>query len=183
MAESRQREEGRREAAGSPCAPSDPPASPAPGVGIPEGRPILLAEDQPAIQILMSEFLRQGGFHVLRAGDGREALELARSYQGQIDLLLSDVMMPGMDGLALALALKSTRPELKTLLMSGNPERMLPAVGESGVKAGFLQKPFGLPRLLEKVREMTAPAGPVAEQGSGCRPSTSAEDQSIEADV
>jgi DNA-binding NtrC family response regulator len=125
--------------------------------GSQEKKTILLAEDQPAILLLMGEFLRQNGFRVLPAGDGRQALELACGYNGTIDLLLSDVIMPEMDGPALALELKASRPGMKTLLMSGDPARLPSAVRASELDAGLLQKPFGLPKLLEKVQEMISP--------------------------
>ena len=137
------------------CAPVDAqqPVT-VPGDSEPEGKTILLAEDQPAIQLLITAFLRQKGFRVLPASSGREALDLARDFDGEIDLLLSDVLMPGMDGPTLALELKSVRPGVKTLLMSGEPGGMPSTMSENGLDSGFLQKPFGLPKLLEKVREM-----------------------------
>ena len=120
------------------------------------GRTILLADDQPAILFLITAFLKEHGFHILTAGDGRAALELANGYEGHIDLLISDVLMPEMNGLALARELSLVRPGIPTLLMSGDPGQFAQAVRDAGLESGFLQKPFGLPQLLAKVQEMTA---------------------------
>jgi len=115
---------------------------------------ILLAEDQPAIQFLVTSFLREKGFHVMAAGNGQEAIDLALGYKGTIHLLLSDVLMPVMDGPTLVRQFSETRPETPIVLMSGDPGGWAGSMREMGLDTDFLQKPFGLPKLLEKVVEM-----------------------------
>jgi len=130
-------------------------AAAAPEGSADQKRTILLAEDQPAIQFLITSFLKEKGFHVMAAGNGQEALELALAYPGPIHLLLSDVLMPLMDGPMLARQLSERRPGTRIVMMSGDPGAWVGSMRDMGLDADFLQKPFGLPRLLEKVEEMT----------------------------
>src|SRR5690606_799677 len=80
---------------------------------------ILLVEDEPAVMRLVQEILEGAGYSVLPAHDGRRALQIARAHDGPIDLLLTDVVMPGMGGAALAEKLTAERPELPVIYMSG----------------------------------------------------------------
>ncbi len=111
---------------------------------------ILIAEDQETVRRLAQVVLEGAGYRVLSAVDGTEALRLAESHEGPIHLLLTDLVMRSMSGTELARILKRQHPETRVLLMSGYPERGLPA----GEEAAFLQKPFTLDGLKAKVRDV-----------------------------
>jgi two-component system, cell cycle sensor histidine kinase and response regulator CckA len=97
---------------------------------------------------------------VLEAGTGRAALELAAGHSGPIDLLLTDVIMPGMSGRELAAALRTSRPGASALYMSGYTDDAIIHHGVLEPGLAFLQKPFPLEALARKVRE-------VLDQASG----------------
>lgn len=80
---------------------------------------ILLAEDQPAIRIVLREFRESLGYKVLEAQNGNEAVEIAKSYVGRIDVLVADVIMPHVRGTELAKLLTELRPEVRVVLISG----------------------------------------------------------------
>ncbi|HEY3252717.1 MAG TPA: ATP-binding protein, partial [Polyangiaceae bacterium] len=101
------------------------------GVALPgRGETVLVAEDDPSVRTLVKSVLERNGYRVLAAEDGLAALELARQEQGQIDLLLSDVVMPGMNGRALRDALLELYPRLRVLFMSGYTGDVLTGLGE-----------------------------------------------------
>ena len=111
---------------------------------------ILVAEDEAMLRAIAVEMLEDAGFSVFQAGDGEEALALLKSNPG-IEILVSDIKMPRMDGYALAEAGLSLRPELKILLMTGyaqDPPKTLPRTIPT------LHKPFDLDRLCELAGEM-----------------------------
>jgi PAS domain S-box-containing protein len=113
---------------------------------------VLLVEDAKSVRVLTREFLASSGYTVLEAADGHEALELAQSHHGPIHLLLTDVVMPGMSGPELATKLRTLRPEMKVLLVSGHAGE---AVIRHGVKesgAVLLPKPFTEGILLHSIR-------------------------------
>lgn len=89
--------------------------------------------------------LRSYGYRVLEAGDGLEALELASQYPDSIDLLVTDVHMPRLDGVALSLSLQQSRPGVKVLYVSGDPNEAL------ADDRAFLPKPFTISSLLSKI--------------------------------
>jgi two-component system, cell cycle sensor histidine kinase and response regulator CckA len=124
----------------------------------PPGKPvILLAEDEESVRGALAKLLRSAGFEVLLARDGGEALEVASGQQGEIALLLSDVIMPGMGGLELAERFSALYPHTRMILMSGyghDPELRKKA---SAAHIEFVAKPFDVPDLLRMVRELTAP--------------------------
>jgi len=121
---------------------------------------ILVAEDEPGVRRLVEAFLRGAGHDVLVAPDGAEALALAAARGGRVDLLLTDVVMPGMNGRELHQALCQARPGLPVLYMSGYPA--LPATLQDivdGERDAFIAKPFTRAQLLARVEEMLrAPA-------------------------
>jgi CheY-like chemotaxis protein len=88
-----------------------------------KGETILLAEDDDALRRLAQVTLEEAGYTVLAASDGFEALEMEDDHEGTIDLLLSDVVMPGLGGFELSRAIRETRPDIKVILMSGYPSR------------------------------------------------------------
>jgi two-component system cell cycle sensor histidine kinase/response regulator CckA len=112
---------------------------------------ILIAEDEVMVRNLVRHLLEAEGHEILAAADGYEALELSRKYAGTIDMLITDVKMPHMDGLALIEKLLKERPNVRVLVMSGHTSGEL-----RGQQAGFtfVRKPF-LPRVFrDKVREV-----------------------------
>jgi two-component system cell cycle sensor histidine kinase/response regulator CckA len=111
---------------------------------------VLLVDDTDALREMIQRVLANFGYNVLVARDGAQALEVSDKYHGQIDLLLSDVVMPGIGGPELAVRLRMRRPSLRVLLMSGYDEHSL---GTGGVSyASFIAKPFRPEVLAEKVR-------------------------------
>ena len=115
---------------------------------------ILIAEDDDSVRGIASRILRSVGYHVLEARNGREALDVAREYRGRIDLLISDVVMPGMGGRELADAARASRPTLRVLFTSGYTDDEILRRGLSDAGLPFLDKPFTIPLLLGKVREV-----------------------------
>lgn len=115
---------------------------------------VLLVEDDPAVRDVALRVLRKFGYHVLHFTDAREALKAARDYPHQIHLLLTDVVMPGMNGRQLAEELLVTRPQLKVLYASGYTENVIVHHGalESGIQ--FIGKPYAAQSLAAKVREV-----------------------------
>ena len=118
----------------------------------PEKRTILLAEDQQAVRHLCFTILTRHGYQVLVANDGNHALEVAEAHPGPIHLLLSDVMMPGLDGPGLAQRILAVRPDTRVVLMSAYSEEMLPLL--DGVP--FLRKPFRSAALVQAIGEALA---------------------------
>ncbi len=115
---------------------------------------ILLVEDEEAVRRLVHNFLTGLGFEVLDASNGAEALRLAAAFDGRVDLLLTDVVMPEMGGPELAGALTSVRPDLEVLFVSGHvDESALSGVHTAGRKR-LLRKPFSLSKLEEEVRAL-----------------------------
>ncbi len=121
--------------------------------GVAVGGP-LLVEDEVNLRRLTRQALEKQGYSVLEAADGVAALQFSQSHKGPIHLLLTDVIMPGMNGRELANQISGRRPETKVLFMSGYTEN---AIGHNGtLDAGItlLQKPFTLPALKSKAREV-----------------------------
>jgi CheY-like chemotaxis protein len=148
--------------AGGPAEPrAAGPTEAVPAGGIAET--ILLAENDESIRRLSVAVLEAAGYRVLTAPDGEEALRLAGETQGTIHLLLTDVVMPKLDGPRLAAKLKSARPGLRILMMSGYTAEVLASQGRLPAGAGFLEKPFLSDTLIRRVRE--ALSNPPAPKG------------------
>ncbi len=133
-------------------------ADPAPSLAHPDNNreTILLVEDEPAVQLLERRVLEMGKYTVLVASTGAEALRLLDEHADEIDLLLTDVVMPGMCGRELAERAAARRPGLPALFLSGyTPDEVL-RQGVQAEAAWFLQKPFTPSSLLTKVREVLA---------------------------
>jgi two-component system cell cycle sensor histidine kinase/response regulator CckA len=107
---------------------------------------ILVAEDDPQVRVLVAGMLEELGYSCLPASNGIEALRLAEGYPGQIDLLLSDVVMPGIGGKELYDRLRVERPELAVLFMSGYARDGL-AIEVIGARVGMIEKPFSAAEL------------------------------------
>lgn len=114
---------------------------------------ILVIEDEGALREVTRRILAAAGYSVIVAGGGREALEVA-SRHGEIDLLISDVIMPEMHGPQVAQRIRRERPAIKVLLMSGFAQPVLDAGGRIPPDMPLLDKPFAGPALLAKVAEM-----------------------------
>src|SRR5712671_1271461 len=115
---------------------------------------ILLVEDETNLRRLARQYLETQGYKILEAEDGAAALQIVEGHKKPIDLLLTDVVMPGMNGRELALHITAERSAIRVLYMSGYTEN---AIGHNGMlDAGInlLQKPFSLPALKDKVREV-----------------------------
>ncbi|MDB4964700.1 MAG: hypothetical protein JWN44_389 [Myxococcales bacterium] len=125
-------------------------APPSPNAALPGGsETILLAEDDESVREFVSLVLGRLGYRVLEARDGADALTIANRFDGPIDLLLSDVVMPRMDGVELARRLADTRPSMKVVHMSGYP-----GDARSGDGTPFLGKPFDRDGLARRVRHV-----------------------------
>jgi DNA-binding response OmpR family regulator len=113
---------------------------------------ILVADDEGALLRFMRDLLMNLGYNVIVASNGRQALEVALGHEGAIDLLLSDIDMPGMTGIELAIQLQKARPEIKILLISGLDSGVL--VLNNGWQ--FLPKPFLADMLRDRIRDFLA---------------------------
>jgi CheY-like chemotaxis protein len=115
---------------------------------------ILLVEDQQELRMLLREVLRSTGHTVITTASGAEAIEAVRAGQERIDLLITDIVMPGMRGWELARRLKSAHPKLKVLYISGHTDTDL--INDGALRAGdiLLEKPFRPDSLLNKVDEV-----------------------------
>jgi two-component system, cell cycle sensor histidine kinase and response regulator CckA len=119
---------------------------------------ILLVEDEDAVRVIVSAVLRRQGYNVLEASTPRGAWEIFERHAGEIDLLLSDVVMPEMNGPALAQRLVTVRPELRILFISGYADMTTPPESDNP-NVSFLSKPFQASVLGERVRQMLARPG------------------------
>ncbi len=118
---------------------------------------LLVVEDEEGVRILVRDYLRMNGYTVLEAGHGAEALRIACEHSGEISLMITDVIMPGMNGRELAERMAILRPAMKVLYMSGYAETAVYRKGVLEPGAPFLQKPFGPPDLGRKVRDVLGP--------------------------
>jgi CheY-like chemotaxis protein len=139
--------------------PPSPPRGDAAGVGDPTPgsripRTILLVEDDPVVRHVVRLLLELEGDVVLEAKDGEEALTILSGYQGALDLLLTDVMMPGLSGAEVCDRVRAGRPGLPTLFISGfYPEAVFPDQRMPD-DAAFLAKPFMPEELIDAVDEL-----------------------------
>jgi DNA-binding response OmpR family regulator len=113
---------------------------------------ILLVDDDPDVRAYVREALGIAGFAILEAADGNEALRIAETTRRPIEMLVTDINMPGIDGLELARRVKALRPATGVLYMSGAPADVVAAWGTL-TGTVFLRKPFGPGVLLERVRD------------------------------
>ena len=135
------------------------PAAMTASVGVPTGhasatpRTVLLVEDEPAILTLVTHILRAQGYTVLRSNSATDAIALAAAHASGIDLLLTDVMMPEMNGRDLAQALQARHPGLRTVFMSGYTADLIATRGVLDADVSFLQKPFTIDALTTVVQK------------------------------
>lgn len=121
---------------------------------------ILLVEDEDFVRNVTREVLELAGYHVLEAIDANDGLELYRQNIDTIDLLLTDVVMPGKNGREFANQLLALRPDLKIIFMSGYTDNAIVRESFSDLHFNYLQKPFTLDALTEKVHQVLDDAGP-----------------------
>jgi len=114
------------------------------------GRVALVVEDDPLVRAMATRGLAEAGYVTLEAAHGRAALELVRGHGEQIDVVVTDIGMPEMDGYQLARYLAAERPDLPVLFLSG--------YGDVDIASPFLQKPFSPDALVRKVGELIAPS-------------------------
>jgi len=115
---------------------------------------VLLVEDEESVRQLVRETLASKGYEVMEAENGEDGVAIAARHNGKIDLVITDVVMPGMGGRELVKQLAQTRPETKVLYLSGYTEDAIVSEGTIETGAAFLQKPFTLQNLSRKVREV-----------------------------
>lgn len=124
-------------------------------VQVPSGKEtVLLVEDENEVRKLIDQALQQSGYKVLAASTGQEALSLCEKHREEIDILVTDVIMPKMNGRQLAEQAISFQKNLKVLYMSGYTDKILDGQGVLGPRAEFLQKPISPRALALKVREI-----------------------------
>jgi CheY-like chemotaxis protein len=113
---------------------------------------ILVVEDEPVVRKLITDMLALFGYKVLQAQDGREALRVADTHEDPIHLLLTDMVMPEMNGNELAEHLSQVRPQMRVLMMSGySDDRQVQRIVQMGAR--FLPKPFSPVSLSKAIRE------------------------------
>ncbi|MBK7397994.1 MAG: response regulator [Myxococcales bacterium] len=117
-----------------------------------------MVEDEAALRAIFQRMLGSAGYQVLVADSGVSALELVGTHTGPIDLVVTDVLMPKMSGVALAERLRSSHPETRILYMSGYSNEVLGPQGVLTPDTHFIGKPFTASELEDKVREILATA-------------------------
>ncbi|MDR4305828.1 PAS domain-containing protein [Chelatococcus sambhunathii] len=120
---------------------------------------VLLVEDEDAVRAFGARALASRGYTVLEARSGVEALELMKEHAGEVQLVVSDVVMPEMDGPSLLRELRKAQPELKIIFVSGYAEDAFKKNLPEGEKFSFLPKPFSLKQLVQAVKETMGPGG------------------------
>jgi DNA-binding NtrC family response regulator len=119
----------------------------------PGSKQVLLAEDEPMVLKLLQRLVHSWGYRVFSARNGREAMEISDQHQGEIDLLVTDVIMPEMEGPELAEKLKAKHPRLQVIFLSGYSHTQV--VLQRGWK--FMQKPFQTQKLKAAVEDSLKP--------------------------
>jgi PAS domain S-box-containing protein len=152
-----------QETVGKPVSPAEGTAS---GAG---SETILVVEDEEALRVMACDILRSKGYRILQAKDGQEALSTLQSSQGPIQLLLTDVVMPGMSGKELVDSSRALHREMQVLYMSGYTDNSVVHHGVLDPGTEFLQKPFTPDALLRKVRKVldSVPPGPTRHESQG----------------
>jgi len=123
---------------------------------------ILVADDEVMIRNLVTLLLQAQGYVVLSAFDGQEALDLSRKYPGTIDLVITDVRMPRLDGIELCTRLLQERPGIKAIVMTGEE---ISEIVIQNINLPFLPKPFDGEALLARVRASLSSVKPAPGQG------------------
>jgi len=136
-----------------------PSPEPAPAEALKGSGVVLLAEDEESVRSILRLTLQSHGYFVLEASSGEEALQVCTQHPGRIDLLVTDVVMPGMNGPSLAERMACLQPGIRVLFLSGYTDGAVLTEAVRGPGAAFLQKPFFPADLMQKVRELLGAAG------------------------
>ena len=115
---------------------------------------ILIVDDSPSIRQLIVDILKPLGYKCLQAGSGKNAIDAVRQYSGQVHLLLTDVVMPGMSGRDLATMIGKERPEMKVIFMSGYTENIIVHHGVLEQGINYIAKPITPSALIQKIRSV-----------------------------
>jgi signal transduction histidine kinase/CheY-like chemotaxis protein len=121
---------------------------------VPEGEIVLVVEDEEALLEMTKRILTRNGYRVLTAADGQEAIDIARGHEGDIHLLVTDVVMPKMLGKEVAEQVQRIVPSIEVLFMSGYARPVLTSQGRLDPDVALLEKPFSEPELIEKVTQV-----------------------------
>jgi two-component system cell cycle sensor histidine kinase/response regulator CckA len=124
-----------------------------PSADAPQVQTVLVVEDEDSIRMLIQYSLENRGFRVLVARDGLEAMQLAKEHEGIIDILVTDLVMPGLSGTELVEKLHALRPYMKIVLISGNTDPS-PLLGEHP-DISMLAKPFSPSQLVDMVQNIS----------------------------
>ena len=146
--------------------PDRPQPELAPATSCAGSETLLVVEDEEGVRVLVRDYLQMNGYTVLEARHGEDALRIVCEHPGEISLMITDVIMPGMNGGELAERMAILRPAMKVLYMSGYAETTVYRKGVLEPGAFFLQKPFGPPELGRKVRDVLATERPVEAPGA-----------------
>jgi DNA-binding response OmpR family regulator len=133
---------------------------------------ILVVDDEPLVRTLLKRVLETEGFHILEASSGSEALDVCREHEGVLDLLLTDIKMPGMTGRELAAQARMLRPKMQIMYMTGFADEVTRIAGGLEHAAQLIEKPFNRTALLGRIWAMLArgvmePLPPEAENELG----------------
>lgn len=139
----------RAEESSRPVQPQDRKAA----VALRGSETILLVEDDEDVRALLRDVLEAGGYRVLATGDAQEAMDLCRRHKGEVDLLLTDVVMPRMGGRELAENIMALQPNIKVVYMSGYTDNAIVHHGVLDPGTAFIEKPIAPNVLLEKIRD------------------------------
>ena len=120
----------------------------------PNGETVLVVEDDEALRDVTERILTRSGYHVIKTADGPQAIAAATGHRGEIHLLVTDVVMPGMFGGALAESIREIKPDVEVLYMSGYAQPALAAQGRLDSDASLIDKPFSGTSLLEKAAQI-----------------------------
>jgi CheY-like chemotaxis protein len=118
------------------------------------GRVVMVVDDEPQVRALMHRAFEKGGFHVISAASAEEALPASDRHEGKIDLLVTDIFLPGMGGLELAETLSARRPGLPVLYVSGYAESQIEHATLIAEGSAFLPKPFTATELASRAAEL-----------------------------
>ncbi|HEX8362243.1 MAG TPA: response regulator [Longimicrobium sp.] len=124
----------------------------------PKAPVVLIVDDDEGARRIAAEILRRSGYTVLQAAAGTEAISVSWQHDGALDLLLTDIVLPGMNGVQLASRIADQRPGIAVVFMSGRPEVDAVRYGVLAPSYPFLPKPYGVDELLAIVRA-ALPAG------------------------
>jgi CheY-like chemotaxis protein len=130
---------------------------------------VLLVEDEGFVREVTCEILRSAGYRVLKAGNAREAMQAFQCHREEVQLLLTDVVMPGQNGRDLARDLRTICPGLKTLFISGYAENVVTRHGPREHDVFYLPKPFSVRSLMRKVSQALSRNGRAGVQAQGER--------------